>query len=561
MTRCIRTCLTLLAALALVPLRAPLAQTGLSASAAAHAPVTDGGKQAWRIAGRVVSSADAHPLAHAMLQLNDVRTRQPVASAEAGEDGTFAFSGLPRGKFSLNATVHGYSSSAYQQHDQFSTAVVTGAGLPTESLIFQLTPLASISGRVVDEASEPVRGAQVMLFRENRHTGTQRVTRAGNAQTDDLGSYELPDLPPGTYFVAVQATPWYAMHARLPRQGEDFHPSVDPGLDVAYPVTFFPAAASAEEATPVPVKGGDNLTIDLHLTPQRAVTVTIPIAPGTDSRNTRMPLLRQSIFDSVTGVNTTVDQAENAMEITGLAPGRYQVTMPDLQTGQAARFSTMDLTSGSVTLDNSATKPGGTLQISVHLASGDALPKDARVGLLDAARQPVLGGKLNEKGEAEIAGLQPGAYLFFAAGKRRPYHLLRGTLNGKAVNGAAITVPEGRSTADLTVTDVSVTVAGIAKRDAGPNGGAMVVLVPAGADHGEELFRRDQSDLDGSFSLPDAAPGNYILIAIDDGWDLDWSSPAALASYLRQGVPVTVPNTANTPINLAEAVRIQPRLR
>jgi hypothetical protein len=37
-----------------------------------------------------------------------------------------------------------------------------------------------------------------------------------------------------------------------------------------------------------------------------------------------------------------------------------------------------------------------------------------------------------------------------------------------------------------------------------------------------DLFRRDQSDLDGTFSLHGVIPGTYTVVAIDNGWDLDW---------------------------------------
>ena len=32
------------------------------------------------------------------------------------------------------------------------------------------------------------------------------------------------------------------------------------------------------------------------------------------------------------------------------------------------------------------------------------------------------------------------------------------------------------------------------------------------------LIRRDQSDSDGSFALRDVVPGQYTVVAIQDGW-------------------------------------------
>ena len=49
--------------------------------------------------------------------------------------GKFEFNGLAAGKYSLVGAKRGFVTSAYDQHDQFSTAIVTGAGLETEALI------------------------------------------------------------------------------------------------------------------------------------------------------------------------------------------------------------------------------------------------------------------------------------------------------------------------------------------------------------------------------------------------------------------------------------------
>ena len=79
------------------------------------------------------------------------------------------------------------------------------------------------------------------------------------------------------------------------------------------------------------------------------------------------------------------------------------------------------------------------------------------------------------------------------------------------------------------------TVEGFAKRSGKGVQGAMVVLVPKDPESNHELFRRDQSDLDGSFSLQSAIPGSYTIIALENAWDLDWAKPAVLARYCQHG--------------------------
>ena len=59
----------------------------------------------------------------------------------------------------------------------------------------------------------------------------------------------------------------------------------------------------------------------------------------------------------------------------------------------------------------------------------------------------------------------------------------------------------------------------------------MIVMVPKDPESNGELFRRDQSDLDGSFSLGTVIPFEYTIVAIENGWDLNWSQPGVIAHY------------------------------
>lgn len=74
---------------------------------------------------------------------------------------------------------------------------------------------------------------------------------------------------------------------------------------------------------------------------------------------------------------------------------------------------------------------------------------------------------------------------------------------------------------------------------------AMVLLIPESPAKNEDFFRRDQSDSDGTFSLYQVVPGRYTLVAIQNGWDLDWRDPSVLQPYLEHGrqVEITTPHT------------------
>jgi hypothetical protein len=87
----------------------------------------------------------------------------------------------------------------------------------------------------------------------------------------------------------------------------------------------------------------------------------------------------------------------------------------------------------------------------------------------------------------------------------------------------------------------------------------MVVLVPKNKSAIRSLVRRDQSDSDGSFVLRDVAPGSYTVVAIQDGWNLDWAQPKVIGRYLPLGIAVTITETSGKLLRLSEPIPVQAR--
>jgi hypothetical protein len=100
---------------------------------------------------------------------------------------------------------------------------------------------------------------------------------------------------------------------------------------------------------------------------------------------------------------------------------------------------------------------------------------------------------------------------------------------------------------------------GFARKQGKGQAGAMVVIVPKDLLAIGALARRDQSDSDGSFALRNVPPGQYIVVAIEDGWDLEWARPEIISRYLPQGIPVTVTQSSGKLLRLTEAVPVQTR--
>src|SRR5689334_1044742 len=174
--------------------RVPTAQ-----SLPAQVPSSTDTEQGYRISGTVVDAATGAPLSDAQVSLTS-STTQDSEGTLTDDNGRFAFEDVPAGKYVLSGKRKGYLEQLYKQHQQFSTAIVTGLGLNSENLRFELRPGASVSGLVTDEAGEPVRNAQVTLIQRELFMGRRNTFQRGGTNTNDLGRFRFGPLAPGTYF-------------------------------------------------------------------------------------------------------------------------------------------------------------------------------------------------------------------------------------------------------------------------------------------------------------------------------------------------------------------------
>jgi hypothetical protein len=506
----------------------------------------------YRIAGTVVNAKTGSPLARARVTIRDTKERQSLQFVITGDDGRFEFH-VPSGKYSLGGAKRGFIAASYDEHEQFSTAIVTAADLDTESLVLRLQPDAVLSGRVLDEFQEPVRNAQVMLYREDHFQGVSRIDHYRGAMTNDEGRYEITPLAPGTYFVAVKATPWYAVHP----DSADVSSRVDPALDVAYPITYYGDTTETESAMPIPVRGGDRLEADIHLTPVPALhfIVRVPEAQPVGSYHT--PMFQTPTFDGMEEIeNVNVRMvSDGVFSLSGIPAGRYTVKMSEAG-GATKQLSDVDLASGGE-LDVSSGTITSTVKIKVQIAGASSPPPQIQIGLRNSKGR-VNTMLVDDKGEATFSDVTPGKYDIIAGSRERVYSVTRVASESGTIAGHTLNVAAGASL-NLSVTLVggTVTINGLAKRDGKAVAGAMIILVPKEAAADRSRFRRDQSDLDGSFTLPNVIPGAYTVIAIDDGWDLNWSEPGVLAPYLAHGQTIEVSDQARSPMQLEHPVDVQ----
>ena len=525
--------------LLLTSLSAQPAPQSASQPTASPAPVPQG----YRISGTVVNALTGQPVPSASVAIAPITQgadRDISRSITTGADGRFAFVALSRGKYSLMAKARGASLQYFDHHDPFATAIAVGPGLDTDHLVFRLQPDASLEGDITDDNNEPIQNALVRLFQASTEGGQQKTLPMNQDQTDDLGHYRMGHLAPGTYYLSVSARPWYAQNSN-PHRGPG-NPNPNPkndaqtmqdaaALDVTYPLTFYPGTTDSAGATPLQLTPGEKATADvtLHATPSLHLQIHTASAENAVLGRMVFPRISQRIFDGYLDsvFNAPVSWvAPGVIEIAGLAPGHYIVEMPPAtgpndKGGSKAWYRDIDLAGDA---DISASDGPSFVSVSGSIFFQDTarVPWQASLQLTNPETGETFRTDITDKGEFDFRSdeVRPGRYVI-ALENLSGFFLQKLTATGAKVMGRTIEIG---STGSVHISGIAsrgaAQVDGTAMRDDEPFAGAMIILIPQDPANNAPLFRRDQSDSDGTFTLPNVVPG-----PIHGDRDRQWLGP------------------------------------
>jgi hypothetical protein len=413
---------------------------------------------------------------------------------------------------------------------------------------------------------------------------------SGSAITDDRGFYELPALNPGDYRLSVSAQPWYAVAARPQRPLASDAAPLDPSLDVVYPITWYPGGTNPQTAETITLKAGENRQADFQLLPIPSTHLILPARSSMGAQETSRRFINFPQVEAISPGSfgqsismTTLPGGE--IDVSGLSPGLYRVRLPETA-GHSERTSVVQVTSNSArNLDINAATTGST--VTLHL-DGPPEANSVQVTFIDTTNPLIsfrtngangMFGSVGHVRSAQVQSLSrpaatmrgqarddsslrstessktidliPGQYRVLLGGN--PNLFLTGlAVDGKNLPERIVSVPAGDSDLTLHIAAGRASVQGVVSLEHKPLPGAMVMLVPATLDDPGSItaMRRDQSNSDGSFDILQVIPGQYILVAVDRGWDINMNDPATLRHYLLLGVPLDLKPSAEVMQNL-----------
>ena len=505
--------------------------------------------QAHRIAGIVVDAVTGAPVIRAEVSISGGEEHEETATRE---DGRFILEGLEGGKkYSLSATAPGYVRESYNQHWAYATSIAVGVGIDSEHLVFHLHPQAVIYGVVTDESGEPVRKAEILLFGIQPTNGRRIPSMRGSTQTNDLGTYRFAHLSAGKYFIAVNARPWYAetilkYSVAASQESHSAASNANSVLDMVYPVTFYPGVTDEHSAGELNMRAGEKEEADIQLSAVPSVHMRVTGPPGDENASFSIRAT-QKLFGSF-AVNLNAAQSQivpGEYELGGLPPGQMTLTL-NQTSDKGSSTRTIAASVGAEDTLDAADAPTDA-NVSGRVISPTGGTPSVQAVMFEGQGDQIFFAQLQKDGTFSLPPVGMGTYKIFVRSNDAEY-VQRISAVGAKTSGHELTI-ETPGDVQLTV-NVSQglgQVKGVVRVDGNPAAGVMVLIAPESGENLEEHMRMDQSDSDGTFTLPGIVPGKYLLMAIQDGWNLEWANWSVLQPYREKAQALQIaPNQTET---------------
>jgi Carboxypeptidase regulatory-like domain len=493
-------------------------------SVRAQAPAAKPGS----VEGVVTNSATGEPVKKVVVTLWDKYTAMTDAA------GHFHFDSVPPGVYGVTADKDGFQATAQGPRQQVTVAEeqhVHDVGL-------KLVPLATVSGHVFDDDGDPIPRAQVAVLRYFYGPGRKRLTQVAFAQANDLGEFEVLNLPPGRYYFQVTAAP----PRNIPPRTRWTHP------EEAYPVTFYPNGREAGQATAIDAAAGAHLiNIDFRLRKIPAYHVRGRVSdetagqPGAEGRV--VVLMPES--DIPTNLADSGLQSDGGFDLRGLVNGSYAVSCirfasgEGFSAGQTVLVSDADVNgvalarkpsmgvSGTVTVEGTQPDHLG-VQVALTATRGMGQGRNSSVG---ADGSFAMANVPPQVYQLQIFNVPPGKYV----------KSIR--FGDREIDSGEIDLTERPSAAlNIVLGEDGGEVDGTVQTASGqPAASTQILLAPA-EEHGgrSDLLKPSQTDASGNFQIKDVAPGEYKVFAWESDPDGSTQSAEFRKPFESKSAAVTV---------------------
>lgn len=510
------------------------------------------------VQGKVLQEPGGQPIRKATVQFI---ARDGQSSGQYSDttdaDGHFKVDDVKPGRYMAMVEHPGLVRSASSKRSAF---ILVQPGQDTTELVFYMQPAAVITGKVTDLDGDPMSNVAISALRVGSARRRMNSHDSGNAVTNDLGEFRIPDLRRGRY--TITANPQQGLRAEHATSKDKTKENL------IYTTTYYPGTLDKQQSVAVEVHPGDETPISFGLLASPAFRVAgtvvgIPIgSPLTE--------IMLSSKDHMNVQNQQVGEG-GRFEFQNVLPGSYQAALlvvTGLSDGQPAMkmmrvVEPIEVSTANVDALRLQPNPGGAVRGKFRMDTGQTLDWTQLNVVLLPVDENDIGGAVagasgglamagvNKDGSFEMKSVTGGSYRLLVGAKSnnlRDYITKSVYLDGRDVADSGFTVSSG-TFLDVVISANGSTIEGTVVDSKGkPVAHATVVDIPS-AEHRNrtDIYQRDTTDELGHFSLRGLNPGKYTVLASDD-LEGDVREPEFLKSYEGRGEHVQLDEGARTSI-------------
>jgi Carboxypeptidase regulatory-like domain len=468
--------------------------------------------------GTVVNSLTGDPIAHA----------QVVAGNDHGA-ATDTSGGWNIARLPCTATPFTVEHAGF-------LAATTGPGIPARDVRIRLTPEAAVVGKVLDEAGDPVTGAEVQIFDSVVKQGRRVMRESTSVNTNTAGEYRIGLLPPGRYIFCARSS-----KVTYPLGG---------GSHIAYGESCYPSPPSVDAGNALRMEAGQEVHADFRL----------PAVPGVHVRGTVAGVPEGSrvvvqIANAPEARQPSQIAKDNSFDFAGVVPGSYVIEGLAMVDGKS-RFASAAVNLGSSDADGVALTfvPSVTVTGVVRF-SGGKVPDDLKlnVSLIPSDLGSYAGHPDWDSTHASFIyrDISPGKYRVNTNSPPDPYYIESVKLHGRDALGGELTITGSTGPIEILIGDDGGKLEGsVADAGGKPAPGQIMLL------RGSLPPQTSQSGENGRFAISNVPPGDYLAYAFDDSRNVEYAEPEWMRLNAGAGVPVSIQPGSSAAIALVQITTV-----
>jgi protocatechuate 3,4-dioxygenase beta subunit len=470
------------------------------------------------IEGTVVNDTDGRPVSGAHIALRS--TRMPMAQTEyaamSDANGHFSMAAVQPGSYILMPQRNGLVFASVGGRGAPLPTIRVRAGQHLANYIVHFAVKAVITGRVVDEAGDPVPGVNVEPSRTGQFADLVPSARWGGWGTafdhsDDRGEFRIV-VPPGKYYLYARP--------RDTRPGDAPEIRTDGSADIVYGETYYPNAAGPDRATAIDAVAGRETTgIEIRLVREQFLSVggmiTGPDGPMVATVWLKSPVNRQ--------INRgVVSDADGHFSFNRVQAGSYQLYAQGAEK-KSLQSPVLELrVEGADHNDvHLALSPGGDLSGSLEIAGGLGGKHTVRLGTEGQSSGnagEVAGGAVDDQGRFQLANIPPGRYRILVDPLPDDAYLKSISVNGTVARDDLIDLTAGAHGARVQASfgRNGPRISGTLRDDSGEvlaeDYGPIEVQLIRDGDPDHPIMLNPQG---GKYLVQSIRPGKYRIVALD----------------------------------------------